>query len=77
MLQGSEIKTERNDSINITRVICAILVVSIHAQPFNGISDSINYYDGNVISRIAVPFFFIVSGYYYCILYLTCGSFRS
>ena len=55
----------RNCSIDIFRYVCAILVVVIHTIPFGDISKEMGYIFSQIISRIAVPFFFSVSGYYY------------
>lgn len=48
------------------RVICAIMVVVIHIPPFGSIErfDTINYYLQQYVSRVAVPFFFITSGFF-------------
>ena len=55
----------RNNSIDIFRYICAILVVSIHAVPFIEINTTVSYFFVKILPRIAVPFFFAISGYYY------------
>lgn len=55
----------RNNSIDIFRYICAILVVSIHTHPFEEINVNLSYFFVQIIPRIAVPFFFAISGYYY------------
>lgn len=47
------------------RVICAYLVVAIHTHPFEDINIKIGFIATQVIPRIAVPFFFTVSGYFY------------
>ncbi|MBR4887943.1 MAG: acyltransferase, partial [Clostridia bacterium] len=52
-------------SIDIFRYICAILVVAIHTSPFADINNGLGYVFVEIIPRIAVPFFFITSGYYY------------
>lgn len=56
---------ERNPSIDIFRYVCAILVIAIHTSPFKEINSTIGYIATNVIPIIGVPFFFIVSGYFY------------
>ena len=59
-------KKESYNSIDIMRVICAIMVVVIHIPPFGSIErfDTINYYLQQYVSRVAVPFFFITSGFF-------------
>ena len=55
----------RNPSIDIFRYICAILVIAIHTGPLKEIDPALGYIATDAIPRIGVPFFFIVSGYYY------------
>lgn len=52
--------TERNHSIDKLKFICSFLIVCIHAS----FPDSISFYF-TPITRIAVPIFFIISGYYW------------
>ncbi len=63
----------RNCSIDLFRLYCAILVVAIHTSPFIDQNSKLGFIFTQVIPRIAVPFFFIVSGYYY-ILQLEQGK---
>lgn len=58
-------KNVRNSSIDIFRIICAILVVSIHTRPFEEVNSYLGYVFYQVFPRIAVPFFFCTIGYYY------------
>lgn len=55
----------RNNSIDVFRYVCAIMVVAIHTCPFEDISRELGYVFSQVVPRIAVPFFFCVAGYYY------------
>lgn len=53
------VKTERNQSIEVCRLAAAILVIFIHdplPEPVGGVI--------NCLGRFAVPFFFMVSGYF-------------
>ena len=59
------LNTQRNCSIDFFRLVCAVMVVSIHTHPLSGINDSLTFFINNVFPRIAVPFFFCTSGYYY------------
>lgn len=52
-------------SINMTRLICAYMVVAIHVHPFEEYSTILEYIFTQIIPRIAVPFFFLTSGYFY------------
>lgn len=57
---------QTNNSVNIMRLVCAYLVVAIHTEPLTDISTEAGFFATEVITKIAVPFFFLVSGYYYC-----------
>lgn len=62
----SELKSgSRNCSIDIFRYFCAILIVIIHTHPFENYGANINYITSQIITRIGVPFFFAVAGYFY------------
>lgn len=54
---------QRNNSLDIVRLICAMLVIAVHTRPFLLMQD---YMDGGVqiLVRIAVPFFFCTTGYF-------------
>lgn len=56
---------ERNASIDIFRIICAIMVVSIHTGPLAEWGHNWWYLTVQVIPRIGVPFFFCTCGYFY------------
>lgn len=58
-------------SIDLFKLICAILVITIHIAPL-GLADDVltndaNYFIKHFLARFAVPFFFTTSGY---LLYL-------
>lgn len=55
----------RNNSIDIFRFISALLVVAIHTNPATEINPYLGYFCSQILPRIAVPFFFCVSGYFY------------
>ncbi|WP_455544270.1 acyltransferase family protein [Intestinibacter sp.] len=56
---------EHINSIDYIKLICAFLVVAIHTHPFEEYNKVLFYLCTEVIPRIAVPFFFTVSGYFY------------
>ena len=58
-------KSSRNYSIDYFKYFCALLIIVIHEHPFVGISVSFNELFTGTVTRIAVPFFFLVSGYFY------------
>lgn len=49
--------------IDIAKFISAILVVAIHTAPFSDISDTANLVYVQILGRMAVPFFFVASGF--------------
>lgn len=53
------------NSIDYMKLMCAFLVVAIHTHPFQDINYLLYYGFSEVLVRIAVPFFFVSSGYFY------------
>ena len=51
--------------IDCFRIIAAILVVTIHTSPLDTISPTLDFYLTRGLGRIAVPFFFITTAYFY------------
>lgn len=56
---------ERNASIDIFRIICALMVVSIHTGPLSELGHNWWYVTAQILPRLGVPFFFCTMGYYY------------
>ncbi len=56
---------KRNVRIDYMRLISSILVVIIHTSPLAGIHPLLTYSIVDVLPRIALPFFFVVSGFYF------------
>ncbi len=55
--------------IDLAKFICAIMVVMIHIAPFGSPGETIiishlNYFVQNYLTRVAVPFFFVCSGFF-------------
>ncbi len=50
-------------SIDFFKFIFAIFVVAIHCKPFLDVSQTVNWWVSNSIFNLAVPFFFITSGF--------------
>jgi serine/alanine racemase len=63
----------RNNSIDMFRLLAAVMVVAIHTQPFMDVNNHLGYFFTNIFPRIAVPFFFAIAGYFY-IGSLTAGK---
>lgn len=53
----------RINSIDIARLFAAILVIAIHTQAIMWLSDRANG-SIQILTRVAVPFFFCTSGYF-------------
>lgn len=55
----------RINSIDIARYLCAVMVVAIHTHPFEDVDPTFGFVFTQVVPRIAVPFFFAVSGFFF------------
>lgn len=54
--------TEKSGSLDIFRVIAAVLVIAIHTAPLETIAPGADFFLTRILARIAVPFFFMVTG---------------
>lgn len=54
----------RNKGIELFRMIAAIMVVAIHTFPFQSISPMLDEVVTLTLFRVAVPYFFMVTGYF-------------
>ena len=61
----SNLKIQRNYTLDYVKYFCALLIMIIHINPFKVISAQAGDITVNTLPRVAVPFFFIVSGYFY------------
>ena len=57
------VKKEQYNNIDLFKIIFAIIVVMIHTKPFMDVSVLANWYFSNTIANLAVPFFFVTSGF--------------
>lgn len=55
---------ERNIKIDYFRIVLSLLVITVHAQPLFREDSLTGWFISNGIARIAVPCFFIISGYF-------------
>ncbi len=55
----------RNTSIDIAKMIFAVLVIAIHSDLFSDVNDTLYLNFTKGIAVIAVPFFFVTSGYFF------------
>jgi len=51
--------------IDYFRIVAAILVIGIHISPFSNISEPLDFFVTRVIGRVAVPFFFMITGCFF------------
>lgn len=65
MTENNIQSARRNQSIDMFRYLCAVLVVVIHTSPFDG--TGFGTFLREYAAKIAVPFFLVVSGYFYFI----------
>ena len=49
--------------IDVLKFIMALFVVVLHTHPLYKINDALNFMTADVMARIAVPFFFVVTGF--------------
>ena len=55
---------KRMDSLDWFRLPAALLVTAIHTSPLSSFSPQADFWLTRVLARIAVPFFFMVSGFF-------------
>lgn len=56
---------KRNYTIDFLRLLMALLIVALHCNPLAEYNALISYFPSQVLSRIGVPFFAAVAGYYF------------
>ena len=57
-------KINKTTMLDSFRIIATILVVAIHTSPLSSISEDADFFVTRVLARIAVPFFFMITGHY-------------
>lgn len=58
------VKAKQYAAVDIAKYVSALLVVAIHTYPFLEISETFNTLFIAIVCRLAVPFFFVSSGYF-------------
>lgn len=56
---------QHNCAIDIFRYVCAVLIVAIHTHLLMDVNANLGFVFTHMITRIGVPFFFCVAGYFY------------
>lgn len=51
--------------IDYFRIVAAILVIGIHISPFSTIYQPLDFFVTRVLGRVAVPFFFMITGFFF------------
>lgn len=59
-----ENRISQNTMLDSFRLLAAILVVAIHTSPLSAINADADFFVTRVLARIAVPFFFMITGHY-------------
>lgn len=68
---GNAMASKRYDAIDLCKLFCALLVAMIHA---NATGDTFSYFFVGAFSQQAVPFFFIVSGFFFSNKLIACKN---
>lgn len=50
-------------ALDVTKYICAFLVIMIHTAPFANINTNLHMWTTQIFARTAVPLYFIIAGY--------------
>ena len=66
---GLEVSTAKTNYylIDVLKLFFSLCVVALHTNLFLSEAETLYWYSSHVIWRIAVPFFFISSGYFFCL----------
>ena len=59
-------KNKYYSGIDWMRLIAAVLVITIHTSPLASYNTTGDFILTRVIARVAVPFFFMTTGYLHC-----------
>lgn len=51
-------------NIDVARFVVSFLVIAIHISPFININQDFNFFFTRILGRIAVPLFFMITGYF-------------
>jgi len=71
-----EEEKKRYNMVNVMRIVCAILVIAINTKAFAQFGNTVESIGCDIIARIAVPFFFVTSGYFLYCKYKVKGYFN-
>lgn len=57
-------KSKAYAGLDVFRMIAALLIIAIHTSPLSSFSDTGDFILTRIIARVAVPFFFMTSGFF-------------
>lgn len=57
-------QTKQYGFLDIGKLVASLLVVAIHTSPLESISTSADFFITRILARVAVPFFFMVTGFF-------------
>lgn len=55
---------EQFRGVDAVKFIMAVCVIILHTHPLEGINHTLNFITADVLGRIAVPFFFMATGFF-------------
>ena len=59
-----EKKVKSYTGIDVFRLVAAVLIITIHTSPLAGLSETGDFILTRIVARVAVPFFFVTSGFF-------------
>lgn len=62
--QNESLQRKNLNCVDLMKFIFALLIVALHKNPLTSINLDVNFFIVNYIARLAVPFYFIASGYF-------------
>jgi len=62
--EDNSIQRKNLNCVDLMKFIFALLIVALHKNPLTSINLDVNFFIVNYIARLAVPFYFIASGYF-------------
>ncbi len=66
-------REERSAGIDYFRMAAAFMVIAIHISPFSGWNQEVDFLVTYCLGRVAVPFFFMTTGYFVLAPYVRSG----
>ncbi len=64
MDHNHQIGKQNLENLDCVKYLFSIVIILLHLRPFPGISDKLDLAFNNIASRICVPFFFLINGFF-------------